>query len=67
MREMKFTLQIELGNDAMQTYTDIRKAIQHALTGERIYMDAQDELPHSSDGGEIMDVNGNGVGHWTVR
>lgn len=64
---MKFTLQIKLGNDAMQTYADICKAIQHALTGKRIYIDAQEEILHGSDGGEIMDVNGNGVGHWTVR
>jgi hypothetical protein len=31
---MKFTLEIDLGNDAMQTGTDVIKSIRESLKGE---------------------------------
>jgi hypothetical protein len=59
---MKFKLEIELGNDAMQTFDDVLEALQES---------------HSSlaDGSEpfivgdydlLRDVNGNTVGKWEV-
>lgn len=59
---MKFTLEIELGNDAMQTYADIARACLR-LKSEKmgcVHEDAED------DAGRIYDVNGNKVGFWEV-
>ena len=58
---MKFTLEIELGNDAMQTYADIARATQRIFSDfSRRHEDAED------DAGRIYDVNGNKVGFWEV-
>lgn len=50
-----FTLTIELGNDAMQTLSDIRDAIAESLTE-----------PEIDDYGQIFNSNGNRVGEWGV-
>ena len=64
---MKFTLEIELGNDAMQTYGDIAKALTHVKT--KLAFDSERGINAKAnrvDGAKIMDVNGNTVGSWEV-
>jgi hypothetical protein len=56
---MKFTLTIELGNDAMQKRSHVAKALR----------DAAKEVVSSpatvrNEGRKIRDVNGNTVGEW---
>jgi DNA-directed RNA polymerase subunit M/transcription elongation factor TFIIS len=57
---MKFTLSIDLGNDAMQTGADVLKALRESLKGEeRLLLDA-------GTAGRLWDENGNTVGKWNV-
>ena len=56
---MKFTLSINLGNDAMQTNGDVAVALQslaESLVGNK----------RNAYCGEIYDENGNMVGSWQV-
>jgi hypothetical protein len=58
---MKFVLEIELGNDAMQTGTDVLRAIRESLKGE-------EGLPlDAGTAGILWDENGNTVGKWEVK
>jgi hypothetical protein len=67
---MKFTLEIELGNEAMQYGHDIAKALEQV--GELLkYRDAQDsQSVENWDAydrkGNVKDHNGNRVGKWAV-
>lgn len=64
---MKFTLEIELGNDAMRHYNDIREAIHDNLRLAHLESIARNpRKPSDGDGAKIMDVNGNTVGKWEV-
>lgn len=60
---MKFTLEIELGNDAMSTWGNIRDALRQLTSklNTRQYT-GNPEI----DGGKIMDINGNSVGKWEI-
>jgi hypothetical protein len=62
----KFTLEITLGNDAMQTPADVRNALMKIANrlerGQDPYSPFEGE-----DSGKIMDGNGNSVGKWEVR
>jgi len=58
---MKFTLEINLGNEVMQTGADVGYAIERAA--ERIQF--ADMVP--GDSGVILDTNGNTVGAWSVQ
>lgn len=49
---MKFTLEIELGNEAMQSRSDIARALRKVSA----------KLQAGRDGGQVMDLNGNSVG-----
>lgn len=61
---MKFTLEIELGNDAMQTPEDVREAL---LSIARDYNTLTALTAFGmDDSGSIRDINGNRVGHWEV-
>ena len=60
---MKFTLEIELGNEAMQTDEHIGRAL--SLLG-RAFTEAQDGTD-IRDAGKIKDINGNTVGKWEVK
>jgi len=58
---MKFTLEIELGNDAMKTGNDVRGAVIESFRA----------LPHTLaltpiHTWTIRDINGNTVGKWVV-
>jgi hypothetical protein len=61
---MKFTVEIQLGNDAMQTYGDIRDALNKLANAMRHTAHAAPRL--SDGGGKIADVNGNTVGRWDI-
>ena len=57
---MKFKLEIELGNDEMQTGNDVLNALRDSLK-------AEEQLPlEVGVGGRLWDVNGNLVGKWEV-
>lgn len=60
---MKFTLEIKLGDDAMQTYEDIASALHITLQGikEQSFND-----PQVGDLMKIGDRKGNTVGKWEV-
>lgn len=60
---MKFTLEIELGNDAMRTYEDIAKSVR------LIFSDFSRRVEDVEEGeqGRIYDTNGNRVGVWEVK
>ncbi len=60
---MKFTLEIELGNEAMQTRNDVEWALRK-LGQEVKYLS---EIPEDGDEGPIRDENGNTVGKWEVK
>lgn len=63
---MTFTLTIELGNDAMQTYGDLARAISGV--GHKLLISTGGSCPVTRvDGGKIMDANGNSVGTWEVE
>ena len=53
----KFTLQIELGNEAMQTPEDIADALRKAAS----------KLEAGYGTGNIMDLNGNSVGSYAIE
>jgi hypothetical protein len=59
---MKFTLEIELGNDAMQTAEDVSRVL-FDLSDAIVDYDLSDS---DSGPGSVRDVNGNTVGHWDV-
>jgi hypothetical protein len=54
---MKFDLNIEMGNDAMKTPTDVGRAL----------MDVAILLRGGRTSGPILDENGNTVGHWSIE
>jgi hypothetical protein len=58
---MKFSLEIELGNEAMQTYADIAQAVR------LIFADFSNRHENAEDdAGRIYDANGNRVGQWNI-
>jgi hypothetical protein len=57
----KFSLEIEMGNEAMQSYADIAQAVR------RIFADfANRPELLQDDSGRIYDANGNKVGTWSA-
>lgn len=60
---MKFTLEIDLGNDAMQTSAHVADALR--LLSRKIQLGGR-ALMDTEDYGKIMDDNGNSVGRWEV-
>jgi hypothetical protein len=59
---MRFVLEIKLGNDAIQTWGDIRRtvcdAVEHAAGSAT--------PPEGDERGKVYDDNGNCVGSWKV-
>ena len=63
--QVKFTLEIELGNDAMQTPFDVSIAL--AALGARFAARENWGAPTGqTDAGTLRDRNGNTVGRWQV-
>ena len=60
---MRFTLEIELGNDAMQTGQDVAGALRKEA--QRLAEFCKKDLRPGAEG-LIRDVNGNTVGKWQV-
>lgn len=60
---MKFTLEIEFGNDAMQTKADLSAVLTELAA--RIPRSIVGRIG-SGDYGSIRDINGNTVGKWEV-
>jgi len=58
---MKFSLEIELGNEAMQSAGDVAEALRESATRIGIGQFSPD-----GETGRIYDVNGNTVGRWQV-
>lgn len=58
---MKFKLEIELGNDAMQSYDDLAAALEKTARKLRDYAEVT-----IGETGRIMDENGLAVGRWRV-
>jgi hypothetical protein len=57
------TITVELGNDAMATYADVRRIL--ARTAETMKAAGRTE-PGDGDGGSERDENGNTVLRWEV-
>lgn len=62
---MKFTLEIELDGDTMQTYGDIAARLREVANYIRSYR-GRDETQEVNDNAPIRDINGNVVGKWEV-
>jgi hypothetical protein len=58
---MKFTLTIEMGNDAVQTAEDIAGILDDTSQGIRDDGELISDFKFS-----VRDANGNTVGHWMV-
>lgn len=54
---MKFTLEIKLGNEAMQTGENVAEALA----------EVQRRLENGHESGFVFDYNGNRVGEWGVQ
>lgn len=64
---MKFTLEIKLGNEAMQTVEDVQTALAALVAGQSMTRHvAGNRTFEDGDGGKIRDLNGNTVGKWEV-
>jgi hypothetical protein len=61
---MTFTLTIELGNEAMQTGTDLARALREVAV--RLERRPERFTEGLEDAGRIQDENGNTVGGWHV-
>ena len=59
---MKFKLEFDLGNDAVQTRNDV-EAILRKLGQNLAYMS---DPPEEGDEGNIRDENGNTIGGWGI-
>lgn len=59
---MKIVIEIELGNEAMQTMNDVRDALEESLLGRKGNFSALRRGEESI----ITDLNGNTVGRWEV-
>ncbi len=63
---MKLILEVELGNDAMQSVHDVNLAVQRSLSKFAMANDGFDMKLDEGDGSTVVDENGNRVGTWVV-
>ena len=64
---MILKIEIELGNDEMQTWGNVRNALRDAFMPVRLARVVHNvNRPYRNDSAKIMDVNGNTVGDWRV-
>jgi len=61
-KDVKFTIEISLGNDAMQSGPDVAKALRKVAD----FIEAYESAATLVGGGPIRDDNGNRVGKWGV-
>jgi len=62
---MEFTLEIELGNEAMQTRGDVAAALKRVATALTHY-GAAPIKPTDAGPIAVRDLNGNTIGKWEV-
>ena len=62
----KFTIKIELGNDAMRTGFDIAGALKDVARAVGHFEDLTERGTVAKEG-RIRDLNGNTVGEWRAR
>lgn len=61
----KFVLNIDLGNEAMQSYGDVKDALKRVA--QQLGPDGNDTPFDGRESGTIRDGNGNTVGSWEVQ
>lgn len=62
---MKFTLEIDLGNDAMRDWQDVRDVLRQTIMRVGARTNSHNQ-PTAGDGAKVLDENGNWVGYWYV-
>lgn len=64
---MKFRLELELENDAMQTAKDIENALTALVKSQRLTLYVgSNRIISKIDGAMILDKNGNTAGKWEI-
>ena len=64
---MKLTIEIEIGNEAMQTGADLARAVKGVAKSIDNIFEGGEPISHSLiAGSNIRDENGNRVGGWTI-
>ena len=61
-KKTQLTVTLDLGNEAMQTPTDVVEALERSLK----HPGYEHEPLKSGDYGPLTDLNGNAVGFWQV-
>lgn len=64
---MKLKIEIELGNDAMQTGDDVVSLLAKNLPVISESVSIAQTSDEKWDNGRLLDVNGNEVGYWTCE
>ena len=59
---MKFSVEIDLGNDAMRSELDLADALARIAKQIKFY-----SACHIATDGKVKDVNGNTVGRWKTE
>lgn len=62
---MKFILEIELGNDAMESGSDVGEALINE--GRKLASCWSEELLRKGDDARIKDINGDTIGSWRIE
>jgi len=60
---MKFVLEIEMGNDAVQTPRDVAFVLKRAA----VSVSRVEDWHESYKEARILDANGNTIGQWEIR
>lgn len=63
---MKVLIEIEVGNDAVQTGFDVAELLQQAADRVDARIGANPVADYPRDFGNLHDLNGNAVGLWRV-
>lgn len=67
MADREFVLKIKLGNDAMQTGADIRKALDRVSKSLLVNLLDHEDITERNGKRAILDENGNTVGSWEFK
>ena len=64
---MKVIIEVELGNDDVQTLSDVRRIVSTSMKEQQFRSLLPEEYPlEEGVGGTLRDRNGNKVGMWLV-
>lgn len=68
MKADRFVLEIELGNEAMQTWSDIADALRYIADSIPFSeLGVRNVAPRNTEQGAVWDGNGNRVGRWSTE